>query len=226
MTSRNGTAAILFDIDGTLISTGGAGAVAWRMAFEKLHGIPADIGAFTDAGMTDPEVGRLTFRSVVGREPTAQELERLVAKRLMYLPRAVAESTGYKVLAGVEQLLPRLTEEGYLLGLTTGGMEDAARVKLERAGLNAYFTFGGYGSDSPDRAELTRHAVERAEAIYGSGFHSRLCLVVGDTPHDIEAARSVDAVSVGVASGHFTVEDLRDAGADHVIASLEGELPL
>lgn len=219
-------AAVLFDIDGTLISTGGAGAVAWRRAFEAVHGIPADIGAYTDAGMTDPEVGWLTFASVIGRDPTEHELERVMVKRLEYLPQAVAESPDYRVLAGVEQLLPRLATEGYLLGLTTGGMEDAARIKLERGRLNRYFTFGGYGSDSPDRVQLTARAIERAAAIHGDGFHPRLCLVVGDTPLDIKAAQSVGAVSVGVASGHFGVRELEEAGADHVLASLKEELPL
>lgn len=218
--SENGILAVLFDIDGTLITTGGAGAVAWRRGFDAVYGIPADIGAFTDAGMTDPEVGRLTFAGVIGREPTDGELDEVIAARLKFLPQAVAESTGYRVLPGVERLLPRLADEGYRLGLTTGGTEDAARIKLERGGLNRYFTFGGYGSDSPDRIELTKRAVERAGAPAGS------CLVVGDTPLDIHAGREAGAVSVGVASGKYSVQDLREAGADHVLASLEEELPL
>ena len=137
--------AILFDIDGTLITTGGAGATSWRWAFDELYGVPADIGAFTDAGMTDPEVGRLTFLNVVGHEPSDQELAAVMAKRLAYLPRAVAESKGYRVLDGVEELLPRLADEGFLLGLTTGGVEAAAHIKLARANLSHYFPFGGYG---------------------------------------------------------------------------------
>jgi phosphoglycolate phosphatase-like HAD superfamily hydrolase len=223
--TRIGTVAFLFDIDGTLITTGGAGAVAWRRAFDELYGIPADIGQFTDAGMTDPEVGRLTFASVIGHEPTEDELSRVMAKRLEYLPEAVAESEGYGVLPGVRELLPRLADRGSLLGLTTGGMEDAARIKLERAGLNRYFTFGGYGSDSPDRAELTRRGVERAQEAFGAPLEPRRCAVVGDTPLDISAAHAAGAVAVGVASGHFSVDDLRAAGADYVLVSLEEELP-
>src|ERR687896_2209166 len=83
---------LLFDIDGTLVSTGGAGAVAWRRAFEELHGIPADIGQFTDAGMTDPDVGARTFEAVMGREPMPRELAQLIQRRLEHLPEAVAES--------------------------------------------------------------------------------------------------------------------------------------
>jgi phosphoglycolate phosphatase-like HAD superfamily hydrolase len=217
--------AILFDIDGTLITTGGAGATSWRWAFDELYGVPADIGAFTDAGMTDPEVGRLTFLNVVGHEPSDQELAAVMAKRLAYLPRAVAESEGYRVLDGVEELLPRLADDGYLLGLTTGGVEAAAHIKLARANLNRYFPFGGYGSDSTDRTELTKKAIERAGTILARPVDPRLVLVVGDTPLDIAAAHGAGAIAVGVASGHFSREELGAAGADHVVGSLREELP-
>jgi phosphoglycolate phosphatase-like HAD superfamily hydrolase len=217
--------AILFDIDGTLISSGGAGTVAWRLAFDDLYGIPADIGEYTDAGMTDPEVGRLTFENVIGRLPTADEMAALIAKRTAYLPQAVAESRGYRVLDGVPETLERLTHSGYLLGLTTGGIEAAAHIKLARADLNKYFPFGGYGSDSSDRAELTNRAIERAEVILGEPVDRGRVLVVGDTPLDVDAAHAVGAVAVGVASGSFDEEQLRAAGADYVLPSLRTELP-
>src|SRR3989454_7036419 len=118
--------AILFDIDGTLIDTGGAGAASWRLAFDELYGIPADIGKFTDAGMTDPDVGRKTFEAVLNRKPERKEFTRLLERRLHYLHKTVAESTHYRVLAGVEELLPKLIEDGYLLGLVTGNVEAAA----------------------------------------------------------------------------------------------------
>lgn len=217
--------AILFDIDGTLITTGGAGAVAWRRAFDELYGIPADIGKFSDAGMTDPEVGRRTFAAVIGREPQPRELARVMAVRLKYLPEAVAESKGYRVLDGVEELLPRLVDEGYLLGLTTGGTDSAAHIKLARANLARWFTFGGYGSDSTDRTELTRTAIARAGRLLGMELDPKLALVVGDTPLDIDAAHGAGAVGVGVASGHFSTDELHEAGADYVLHSLREPLP-
>ncbi len=91
---------VLFDVDGTLISTGGAGAASWRMAFDDLYGVPADIGKYADAGMTDPEVASLTFRNVIGRDPSRQELARVMSRRLHYLPSTVAESKSYRVLPG------------------------------------------------------------------------------------------------------------------------------
>jgi len=110
----------LFDIDGTLIITAGAGAAAWRLAFDNLYGIPADIGEFTDTGMTDPDVGHRTFTPVLGREPSRAELAKVMERRTEHLYETVAGSDKYRVLDGVEELLPRMLDQGYLLGLVTG----------------------------------------------------------------------------------------------------------
>jgi phosphoglycolate phosphatase len=217
--------AILFDIDGLLITTGGAGARSWRRAFDDLYGIPADIGEFTESGMTDPVVGRLTFRAVVGHEPSAEELARVVSHYLMRLPEEVAQSSGYRVLDGVEEQLLRLCRAGYPLGITTGAVEAAAHIKLARANLNRFFLFGGYGSDSADRGELTRKAIDRAAVVIGSPLAPQRVFIVGDTPKDIAAAHAADAIGVGVASGKYSEQELRDAGADYVLASLDEDLP-
>jgi phosphoglycolate phosphatase-like HAD superfamily hydrolase len=149
-----------------------------------------------------------------------------MAKRLEHLPQAVAESPGYRILPGVEELLPRLAGEGYLLGLTTGGTDSAAHIKLARGNLARWFTYGGYGSDSTDRTELTAKAIERAGNLLGAALDPLKALVIGDTPLDVAAAKGAGAVSVAVASGHFDVDELQAAGADHVMKSLEEELPL
>jgi phosphoglycolate phosphatase len=125
---------ILFDVDGCLISTGGAGARAWHRAFATLYGVPADIGQFSEAGMTDPEVGRLTFAGALGREPTARELARLLGTYLDGLADEVARSPGYRVMPGVQALLPQLVEAGVLLGIVSGALEAAAHIKLARGG--------------------------------------------------------------------------------------------
>jgi phosphoglycolate phosphatase len=219
-------AAVLFDIDSTLITTGGAGAVAWRRAFEELHGVAADIGEFTQGGMTDPEVGRLTFTGVLGREPAREELAQLMARRLSHLDEAVADSQGYRVMPGVEGTLERLIEGGALLGLTTGNVEAAAHIKLARANLNRFFSFGGYGSDSTDRAELTRTALERGALVSGGRLEPAECVSVGDTPLDVAAGHGAGIRVIGVATGPFSAEQLREADADHVLESLEQEFPL
>jgi phosphoglycolate phosphatase-like HAD superfamily hydrolase len=217
--------AILFDVDGLLITTGGAGTRSWRWAFNELYGIPADIAMFTEAGMTDPVVARLTFTSVIGHEPSPEELAKVISHYLMRLPEEVASSPGYKVLAGVDELLPRLGKAGFLLGITTGAVEAAAHIKLARGNLNRFFSFGGYGSDSADRGELTRKAIDRAGEILGTALDSRRVLVLGDTPNDIAAAHAAGTIGIGVASGHFSKDELLGVGADYVLGSLLEELP-
>jgi phosphoglycolate phosphatase len=217
---------LLFDIDGTLVSTGGAGAVAWRRAFEELHGIPADIGEYTDAGMTDPDVGTRTFEAVMGRRPSARELAQLIQRRLEHLPEAVAESEGYRVLPGVPERLRQLSRDGHLLVIITGNGDGAAAIKLARGDLNRWFTFGAYATAGVDRAGIVQRAVERGEAMLGANVPNEDIFVIGDTPLDISAAHAADCTAVGVATGRHDVAALRGAGADHVLETLESELPL
>jgi phosphoglycolate phosphatase-like HAD superfamily hydrolase len=212
---------MLFDIDGTLVTTGGAGAVAWRQAFEELHGIPADIGQFTDAGMTDPDVGARTFEAVVGREPTPHELAELIQRRLEHLPEAVAASEGYRVLPGVPERLRQLSRDGHLLGIITGNGDGAAFIKLTRGDLSRWFSFGAYASAGLDRAGIVRQAVQRGEALLGRDVPNTEIYVVGDTPLDVQAAHAAGCTAIGVATGHFDAAALREAGADHVVETME-----
>jgi phosphoglycolate phosphatase-like HAD superfamily hydrolase len=217
---------LLFDIDGTLVSTGGAGAVAWRRAFEDLHGIPADIGKFTDAGMTDPDVGSKTFEAVLGRKPTAVELAALVQRRLEHLPEAVAESEGYTVLPGVPERLKQLSRAGHLLGLITGNGDGAAFIKLARGDLMRWFTFGAYAVAGIDRPGIVREAIRRGEAMLGEDVPNERIFVIGDTPLDVQAAHAAGCTAIAVATGHYDEAALREAGADHVLATLESALPV
>src|SRR4051812_19691191 len=179
--------AVLFDIDGTLISSGGSSDRAWHRAFEELHGVDVQISKITGKGVPDPEAGLQAFRTVIGREPSAEEMARLMGKRLEHLPEEVAGSEAYRVMPGVEQLLEKLIDEGVLLGLTTGNVEAAAHIKLSRANLNRFFSFGGYGSDSPNRTELTKRALERAEFVSGQRLDLDRCFSCGGTPRGGEA---------------------------------------
>ncbi len=217
---------LLFDIDGTLVSTGGAGAVAWKRAFEELHGIPADIGRYTDAGMTDPDVGAKTFESVMHREATPNELAQLLQRRLEHLPEAIAESEGYRVLPGVPERLRQLSRDGHLLGLITGNGDGAAFIKLSRGDLMRWFTFGAYAIAGIDRAGIVRQAVQRGEAMLGRDVPNTQIYVIGDTPLDIRAAHATGCTAIGVATGHYDEDALREAGADRVVATLEQPLPL
>ena len=217
---------VLFDIDGTLLVTGGAGAVAWQRAFREMHGVDADIDEHTHAGMTDPEIAAIVFREVIGREGSVAERAEAIAGYLSHLQDAVEESEGYRVMPGIEQLLPRLAGEGVLLGLVTGNIEAAAHIKLARADLNRYFAFGGYGSDSSDRTELTKKAVERGGQVAGKPIDPAATIAVGDTPRDVKAGHGAGLRVVGVATGKYSVAELEQAGADWAIPNVNSGLPV
>jgi phosphoglycolate phosphatase len=217
---------VLFDIDGTLLVTGGAGAVAWQRAFRELHGIDANIEEHTHAGMTDPEIAEIVFREVIGRDGSEAERAEAIAAYLEHLKEAVDESQGYRVMPGIEQLLPRLVAEGVLLGIVTGNIESAAHIKLARGDLNRFFAFGGYGSDARDRTELTRKGLERGGVVAGSALDLTAAIAVGDTPRDVKAGHGAGIRVVGVATGSYTVEQLDESGADWALASVEHGFPL
>src|ERR671919_1825915 len=167
---------LLFDIDGTLINTGGAGAEAWRRAFEEIYDTQVDIRKVTESGMTDPDVGRTALRHVLERDPTQRELALAMAKYLKYLAASVEESDGYRVLPGVVDRLRQLVDDGFLVGLITGNVEAAAHIKLARGGLNRFFSFGGYGSDASDRVEVTKRALERGRMVSGGTLDISSCM--------------------------------------------------
>jgi phosphoglycolate phosphatase-like HAD superfamily hydrolase len=217
--------AVLFDIDGTLLVTGGAGGVAWQRAFGELHGVEADIAEHTDAGMTDPEIAAIVFREVIGREGSQEERSKAIGCYLKHLPDAVAASDGYRVMPGIEQLLPRLIEDGILLGLVTGNIEAAAHIKLARGHLNRFFSFGGYGSDSADRTEVTKAALDRGALVSGGTLQGNACIAVGDTPRDVKAGHGAGIKVVGIATGAYSVEEQSAAGADWAVPDLSSGFP-
>jgi phosphoglycolate phosphatase len=218
--------AVLFDIDGTLLVTGGAGGIAWQRAFEELHGVEADVAEHTDAGMTDPEIVKIVFREAIGREGSAGERAQAIGCYLKHLPDAVAESEGYLTMAGIEELLPDLIERGVLLGLVTGNVEAAAHIKLARGHLNRFFSFGGYGSDSPDRTEVTKAALQRGKLVSGDSLSNSSCISVGDTPRDVTAGHGAGIKVVGVATGSYGVDQLSQAGADWAIPQVSDNFPV
>jgi phosphoglycolate phosphatase len=218
--------AVLWDIDQTLLSTGGAGAVAWQRAFQELYGAEANIEEHTRSGMTDPEITEIIFEEVIGRKGTDEEHAAVVAKYLEYMPEAVGESEGYEVKPGIAEILPRLAEAGVVQGLVTGNVEPAARIKLARGDLDRYFTFGGYGSDARDRIELTKKAIERGGEAANAPLDHAATIAVGDTPRDVSAGHGAGIRVVGVATGSYSVAEQEEAGADWAIADVTEGFPI
>jgi phosphoglycolate phosphatase-like HAD superfamily hydrolase len=216
---------ILFDIDGTLLHTGGAGAVAWQRAFLELYDVEANIEEHTHAGMTDPEIAETVFREVLGRDGSDVERAEAIGCYLGHLADAVAESEGYFVIEGIEELLPRLAGEGVLLGVVTGNIEPAAHIKLARGDLDKYFKFGGYGSDARSRTALTKKALERGAEASVKPLDPASTIAIGDTPRDVKAGHGAGIRVVGVATGSYSVAELKESGADWALENVKAGFP-
>src|SRR4051812_29259301 len=160
------------------------------------------------------------------REGSAEERAEAIGCYLGHLADAVAESKGYFVIEGIEELLPRLVADGILLGVVTGNIEAAAHIKLARGDLNRFFTFGGYGSDSPDPTRLTEKGLERGAQISGHPLDKEETIAVGDTPRDVRAGHGAGIKVVGVATGSYAMDELTDAGADWSLENVTERFPV
>ncbi len=218
-------AAVIFDVDGTLLSTGGAGGRAWDAAARRLYGEPADITEFTDTGMTDPEVAVEVYKYIHHSEPSEEQLAVLISSYLWFIPDMVHGSEGYKVLPGARETLERLNQQEVPVGIVTGAVEASCHVKLGRGQLNALLQFGGFGSDAPARPDIVRAAMAKAGRFVGRELQPEECLIVGDTPKDVQAAQAVGCPSLAVASHKFTREQLAEANPTHLIDALTEPLP-
>ena len=224
---------VLFDIDGTLVLTGGAGIRAMNRACEELVGHPEALANIPVAGRTD----RIILSDVVkaaGHSLDDGLLEQLRDSYILHLREEIErpgrtqnfESLGARggikaVMPGIRELLVALDErDDVFLGLLTGNFEAGARIKLEHFDLWHYFRCGAFGDDSADRNDLVPFAVKRAQERGAPRVASEHILVVGDTPHDIACARAVAAVPVAVATGGFTADQLREHGAEIVFQDL------
>lgn len=213
---------ILFDIDGTLVLTGGAGARAMSLAFEELLGIRDAFRGMPMAGRTDTWI----LGDAIALHGIAPDSSTLVQFRDLYLRHLAVEiekpsSTRKGIMPGVRDLLEALNgRDDVHLALLTGNYESAARIKLQYFDLWRYFSCGAFGDDAPDRNGLLPKAVAAVAARGGPAFEPRDSVVIGDTPLDVACARFSSARAIGVATGHHSVDDLREAGADVVFEDL------
>lgn len=208
---------ILFDIDGTLLLSGGAGLKALRDVFRRRFGIEDAVEGIEFHGRTDPQILDSIAHRHLGRDLSADERAGLIAEYLEGLERFLDESP-YRILDGARELLDALAaRDDVLLGLATGNVEPGAWAKLRHGGLDGYFGFGGFGSDDPDRDRLTCMAVERGRARAGNGAPA---VVVGDTIHDVRSARAAGADCLAVATGNASRGDLEAAGARWTVPTL------
>lgn len=207
------TTLLLFDIDGTLLTTGGCGERALRGAVKDFFGKDDDLKDIEIAGRTDTSIARQLLRKYEGDEERALEV---LEHYLRHLPTLLPQIQG-RLLPGVMELLDALHARGdVVLALLTGNLERGARHKLSHYGVWHYFQFGAFADDHHDRNELGAFALSRARA---RGLEPRLdrVFVIGDTPHDIACGRACGARAIGVATGGSTYEQLQAANPDAVL---------
>jgi len=213
----------LFDIDGTLLRAGGAGRRAVELALaEVLDDLEGKISleSVEFAGRTDPWIVRtaLTQYGVTAHEGLIRQV---LGRYVAHLPRELDLATAFEVLPGTLSLLAELSaRDDVILGLGTGNTEPAAYAKLARGGLDSFFSFGGFGSDHADRAELLRAGLKRGLERAGVRKGAARVVVVGDTPHDVAAARAIGAECVAVSTGDYDCRALETAGASIVVSDL------
>lgn len=212
------TPLILWDVDQTLLYTGGAGGLAMRRAFEQLYGVADGFARVEFSGRTDWSILKTALEHhglLDGDGSFAREIARFQEAYYGLLPQTLTEIQGM-VMPGVPELLAALADRSVTQGLATGNFRKAAFMKLDYFELDGYLHEGGFGDDAEVRADLVRVAIDRMS----NGTKPAMVWVIGDTPLDIEAAHANGALALAVATGHRSVDQLRGDGGDVVLKDL------
>jgi phosphoglycolate phosphatase len=211
---------LLFDIDGTLIRSGGAGKAAMDDALRDEFGVREILDRVPFSGRTDPAIS-YDLLKIHNIDPAPANVLRLKSAYLRLLPGALQRQTGV-VLPGIRALLERLhVHDGVCLGLLTGNGRDGARCKLTHYDLWDYFPFGAFADDIHDRDDVARAALVEAVRHVGRNVPSSNVWVIGDTPYDVKCARAIGARAVAVATGWHSLDELRETNADVVVPDLQ-----
>lgn len=212
---------LLFDIDGTLLLTGGVGALALNQVFREMFGVENAWRGLVPDGKTDFMIIDELATSSLSRLLTQDERVRISNRYHEIFEENIFSAEGFRLMPGVTTLLSLLSERKDLaLGIATGNFEKAAWLKLKRGGIHSHFQFGGFGSDSAHRTELTRKAAERGFEKIGRRLAPEDVWVIGDTEHDVNAGKSMGARTVAVATGRLKAADFEKHRPDHVLHDL------
>ncbi len=199
---------ILWDIDGTIIVSHGAGFRAMVRALTERFGATVDMGKIDWAGRTDSWIAGEVLR-LVGLPDTLQNTHDFLEAYLEILPQELRVGRPGQVLPGILELLETLrVRPDVVQGLLTGNLERGARLKLTHHKVWHYFAFGAYADDSPRRNDLGPHALRRAKEKYAVEFAPDRTFIIGDTPHDIECGKVIGAQTIAVATGKYSVTEL------------------
>ncbi len=215
---------VLFDIDGTLLTTDGGAREAFARALSEAAGRPVGTGGYSFSGRTDPQIAHdLLAASGVEGEALQAGIPEVIRLYLRYFEEALPRLKGARLLPGVRELLGRLAgRDGVRTALLTGNVEAGARLKLGHFGLERFFEFAisAFGDDSADRYRLPALALARARRALRADLSGSQLILVGDSEHDVLCGREVGARSVAVGTGWTPVETLRALAPDAVLDDL------
>lgn len=198
---------LFWDVDGTLLTTGRAGIFAWEDALRDETGVHVSLDDLDTAGLTDYEVGQKILDLYAASEPP-ERLNPMVRRYEELLPESLPRRKG-RVLPGVREVLERVKHEPNVLSmLLTGNTRRGAAAKLTYYGLDIFFEQGAFSDYGSDRVSIARLALERAQLLVGDGELDRM-YVIGDTPHDIWCGQAIGARTIAIATGSYSLEDLR-----------------
>jgi phosphoglycolate phosphatase len=214
---------VLFDIDGTLITDGGAARQAFGESLRAIYGYDQNLGRYDFSGRTDPQIVFMVLRDA-GYDDAAIDagLSRFWDSYLGGVATNVQTPGRVRALAGIERIVATLAEVPEVtLALLTGNIEPGARLKLAAPELNRYFPFGAFGSDHRDREKLPPVAVERASRVDGYRFEGSDVVIIGDSIYDVRCGVPYDATTIAVASGKTPADTLRAENPTHFFESAE-----
>lgn len=213
---------LLFDIDGTLLSSGGAGRRAMERAFTEHTGRADACESFNFSGMTDRGIVRRGLTEI-GWDTSDANMDLVLNAYLDALAEEIPKSRDYTVYPGVRETLEHVSRKtNVAVGLGTGNVRRGASLKLGHVALEHYFSFGGFGCDFEDRAALIRAGGERGKLALETQQACRV-VVIGDTPKDVLAAQANGYECLAVGTGRFKADELRDAGATWAFENLADE---
>lgn len=212
---------LLFDIDGTMLLTGGAGKVAFEEAFEEIFEIPNAWGSLDPHGKTDPAIFDEVAKRQLGRLLSPGEFELLMDRYEEIFEERIQQSPRFELMPGVIEILEHLSRDpDIFLALATGNFERAGRMKLKRGAIEHYFLAGGFGNDARERDKILLAAIAYSEELARERFEKQRIFVIGDTEYDIAAAKKTGVRSIAVLTNGRTREHFKQDPPDHILQDL------
>jgi phosphoglycolate phosphatase-like HAD superfamily hydrolase len=211
---------VLFDIDGTLVHTGGAGTKAFAKTFATEFNLHHGAEKMKFAGRTDVSLVREFFK-IHGLDESPAHFRQFFARYVFWLDHIVEQSTGGEC-PGVREFIAglRALPQPPMLGLLTGNIRLGAEIKLRRFGLWDFFALGGFADDHEDRNHIAVAALERGRRVLGKDLQPQEIVVIGDTPFDVRCGKFIGAKTLAVATGGSTLEELKSCAADWTVSDL------